>query len=134
MQMLWKSCPLWRTWTRQHLAQSGDGLGFHKTHRLFTGVREPPVGEVGNRGQLGPKLCLFSNTPELHSRDLENRLPHQVALLQPLRKDFHFSCLNYGYYSLVLYFNYLFPHPSRSPRANQSIRYLVRLPHLSDEA
>ena len=112
--MLWKSRLLWMTWLRQPLAQHGDGRGFHKTHRLFTGVQEPPVGDVGNRGPFRLVQSRFSKTPELHSRDLENWRLDQVALLQPLRKDFHFSCLNYGYYSLVLYSYRSFPHPSRS--------------------
>jgi hypothetical protein len=39
---------------------------------------------------------LISNSPELHCHDLENWPVGQVAKLQSLRKDFHFSCLNYG--------------------------------------
>lgn len=60
------------------------------------------VNVVGNWGGVKMGGVLFSNTPELHRHDLENRTPGQVAARQSLQQDFHFSSLNYGDYYLFL--------------------------------
>jgi hypothetical protein len=64
------------------------------------------VGVVGKRGRLSMNDGLISNNPELHSHVLENSAGFQLAGPQPVRFDFHFSCLNYGYYCLFLINNY----------------------------
>lgn len=105
---------------RETLAWHGDGRGFHIMQMLFTGVSRLPVGSVGNNGRLRRVQGGFSKTPELHSRDLENLSLGQLARPQPLRRDFHFSCGNYGDYYLFLSSYNLFPHPSRCMRRGEA--------------
>jgi hypothetical protein len=62
------------------------------------------VGSVGKKGRVFEEEAGFSNTPEFHNRDLEIRAGCQAPPAVALRGDFHFSCLNYGYY--CLFFNY----------------------------
>ena len=81
---------------RETPVKRGDGRCFHISVGVYTGIFRHPVGGVGNLGRVRPHPNAISKTPELHSRDLENRLTGQVEALQPFWKDFHFSGLNYG--------------------------------------
>jgi hypothetical protein len=94
---------LWKAGTLKPVARSGWGLGLHKSRLLSTALFGPAVGVVGKMGHLVLLAVRFSKSPELHSRDLENRLAGQIALLQSLRKDFHFSCRTTGF--TVSFFN-----------------------------
>jgi hypothetical protein len=60
------------------------------------------VNVVGKWGGVKVAQASFSKIPELHRHDLEIRPLGQVAASQSLRKDFHFSSLNYGDYCLFL--------------------------------
>jgi len=119
---LWNSRLLWTTGTLQPLARRGEGRCLHTIRRLFTALRRPPVGDVGNRGRSGPMQGRLSKTPEFHRRDLENLSPSQLASSQALQTDFHFCCHNYGDYCLVLYSSFLFPQPSRRRAHPSAIR------------
>jgi hypothetical protein len=82
-------------WPFEALVYRGDGRAFHIIHLLCTGFFALPVGVVGNQGGLPEVADRFSNPPELHRRILENSASPQIAVLQTLPTDFHFSCLNY---------------------------------------
>ena len=105
---LCKRRSLCRTRLPQSLILCEFGRSFHINHPLYTGFFRLPVGDVGNWGLPASLRSLFSKTPELHSQDLENWPSPQVNAPQSLRKDFHFSCLNYGCYLLFLYLSTLF--------------------------
>lgn len=73
-----------------------------------------PCGSRGKNASPSPLTCPFSNSPELHSEDLENRYPSQTRSSRGDGQPFHFSCLNYGYYCLFLLLLIPFPtSPSR---------------------
>jgi hypothetical protein len=91
---------------REVLDWRGDERTFHIPHPLCTGLFSHPVGMVGKQGRLPMIAVLISNNPELHSRVLENRAEAQLAGTKSVRFDFHFSCMNYGYYCLFLINNY----------------------------
>ena len=61
---------------------------------------------VGKEGQLPIDPGLISYNPELHSRVLENSAEGQLAGPESVRFDFHFSCMNYGYYCLFVINNF----------------------------
>ena len=96
------STSLWITCSFQSLTLCEVGQSFHTMYLVCTGIFRPPVGEVGNKELTQHPPSLFSKTPELHSQDLENLACGQVDAPQYLRKDFHFSNHNYGYYCLFL--------------------------------
>ena len=123
---LWNIRALWTTRLCYPVLRRALGPPFHTNTPLYTGFSRPPVGDVGNRGTLTPSPSLISNSPELHSHDLENCAACQVHSSQPLRNDFHFSCWNDGYYCLFLYSLIRFPttHQLLYP-AHKT----VRLPH-----
>jgi hypothetical protein len=82
------------------VAPCGDERAFHINHRHSTGYFEAPVGDVGNRSRVAAENGQFSKNSELHSRDLENWTASQLLIPHSLRKHFHFSYGNYGYYCL----------------------------------
>ncbi len=82
-------------------------------HRGFPGG----CGKRGKEGLRGASSAGICKSPELHSRDLEN-LPTPETRAPTLdHRYFHFSCLNYGYYCLFLFFNTPLPPPRRRPAA-----------------
>ena len=96
---------LWRRGTREVVAGRGDGRALHKTHGVCTRVLRWGVEEVGNWGGVKAVEGGFSNSPEMHRRDLENLLAGYRPRSKWVSANIHFSNVNYGYYCS---FNYLY--------------------------
>ena len=101
--------PLWKTCRLQPLGPCDLAPSFHKSYPLSTSLLGRPVGDVGKTGLHASLSAMISKSPELHRRDLKNLSAHQVPTSQQLRRNFHFSCHNYGYYCLFIYLILLFP-------------------------
>jgi hypothetical protein len=98
----------------QPFVQHIIGPAFHINQSLCTALFAPPVEVVGNRGRSTPPSTQFSNSPQFHSRDLENSPAGQLFLYQPFQPHFHFSCLNDGYYCLFSLSLIRFPNTRRA--------------------
>lgn len=113
MCKLWNAGPLWIARSFLLLAPCGPGRASHIKRPVYTGHFKPPVGDVGNQGHLSPLTTLFSKTPHLHSHDLENSPPRQIAEPTKLETDIHFSGCTTGITALCIYF-YLYKSPRRA--------------------
>jgi hypothetical protein len=100
---VWRARLLWMTGLRESLDSCGYGRALHTIQQVCTGRIAMPVGDVGNRGRVIEAISGFCKTPDTHNRDLENRAGCQPQSVEGLRRDFHFSCVNYGYYCLFFY-------------------------------
>jgi hypothetical protein len=63
---------LWTSHPRQLLSTHTSGIAFHINRRQSTPLWRAAVGVVGNRGTVSPLPALFSKSPQIHTRDLEN--------------------------------------------------------------
>jgi len=63
---------MWKLGLLQVIDAHGCGWSVHKTHWRYTGDFDALVGSVGKSGPHQVVGSWFSNSPEMHRRDLEN--------------------------------------------------------------
>lgn len=116
------TCRLCKPRTLQTLIRCHFGHASHTSPLLCTGLFAPPVGDVGNGCPNTLRIARFSNSPELHNRDLDNFSHSQPTRFKPLQPYFHFSYDNYGYYCLISYllFVFLLPVAHLASRGNNA--------------
>jgi hypothetical protein len=99
--------------------------GSHNLNTFHRPIRRP----CGKRGKEGPDRAFsdrFSNSPVLHSGDLENSHMSQPSLSRHLSPDSHFSSAYYGYSCLLFLILFLLPHPvAKVERPRASPRRLI---------
>ena len=87
-------------------------------HSLF----HTPSGNRGNLGTLTSIPPCISKTPQFHSLNLEILPTIQLHAIKALHPNFHFSCLNDGYYYLFSLILIPFPLPRRARNAPLNLR------------
>lgn len=91
MWKLWKARLLWRTRLFYFYDNRQVDRSSHTGRRVYTALWKAAVGSVGNGGRIEEVRCGFPNSPDSHSRVLENLDPAPARSQSGDGHDSHFS-------------------------------------------